>query len=282
MRRDFAFRIPALGLGARAALIVIALTIASARAQNILLTTGQTIETQSVRRDGDMVLGKVQVGTGSGEIGYHLAQIAKIDFPEPAALRTAASSLGAGDPKKALADIEPVIAYYAQFKEVPGAWWTQAALIKMSALTALQKDAEAEAIAAEIQKVAKDPETGRMVQLRLAQSAIRKRDFDRALSICDAAIKDSTESTTLAAAWLTKGDVLSARREWSDALLAYLHVPVFFPDERTALPAALLGSARSYRRLDDIPHAKKTLNDLIAQFPQTAEAAAAQNELKKL
>lgn len=263
-------------------LFLLLLLGASAHAQNIQLKTGQTIETQSVRRDGDIVLGKVQVGTGSGEVGYHLAQIAKIDFPEPAALKAAANSLGQGDPQKALGEIAPVVAYYASFKELPGAWWTQAALIKMSALAALQKDTEAEALAGEIQKVASDPETTRLVQLRLAQSAIRKRDFDKALAISDSAIKDSADPGTLATAWLTKGDVLFARREWGDALLAYLHVPVFFQDERASVPPALLGSARSYRRLDDNARAKQALNELITQFPQSAEAAAAQNELKKL
>src|SRR5437868_5501746 len=89
-------------------------------AQNITLQTGQKIETQGVRRDGDMVMGKVQVGTGSGEVGYHLAQIAKVEFPEPAALKSASEFLVQGQPDKALAEINPVVAYYGPFKDVPG------------------------------------------------------------------------------------------------------------------------------------------------------------------
>ena len=41
--------------------------VGSSSAQTITLQTGQNIDTQGVRRDGDMVMGKVQVGSGSGE-----------------------------------------------------------------------------------------------------------------------------------------------------------------------------------------------------------------------
>src|SRR4051812_33897730 len=70
-------------------MILLLLMINPASAQTISLQTGQKIETQGVRRDGDMVMGKVQIGTGSGEVGYHLAQIAKVEFPEPRALKVA-------------------------------------------------------------------------------------------------------------------------------------------------------------------------------------------------
>jgi TolA-binding protein len=252
------------------------------RAQSIILKTGQSIETTGVRRDGDMIMGKVQVGAGSGEVGYHLAQIAKIAFPEPRGIKTATELMGQGQPDKALAELEPIIAFYAPLKDVPGAWWSQAALIKVSALAALQRDGDAEALANEIQKTTVDPEVGRAVQLRLAVGLIRKRDFERAIAICDAAIKESTDSTIVANAWINKGDALLAQKQWDSALLAYLHVPVFFSDERTFLPAALLGSARSYRRLDDLERAKRSLNELIAEFPKTAEATTAKSELQKL
>ena len=65
-------------------LLVLVLVIApSAQAQTILLKTGQTIETKGVRRSGDMVMIKVQVGASSGEVGYRASTIAKIAFPEP-------------------------------------------------------------------------------------------------------------------------------------------------------------------------------------------------------
>src|SRR6185295_6438096 len=123
-----------------------------ASAQSIILKTGQKIDTLGIRRDGALVMGKVQVGTGSGEVGYNVSQIAKIDFPEPRALKSASDFLTESQPEKALAEIDPVVKYYEPFKEVPGAWWAQAAAIKVSVLAALRRETEGEALTNEIQK----------------------------------------------------------------------------------------------------------------------------------
>ena len=263
--------------------LVIVLVIGrSAHGQTIILKTSQKVDTQSLRRDGDMVLGKVQVGTGSGEIGYHLSQIAKIEFPEPRGLKNAADVMTQGQLEKALAEIEPVVAFYQPFKEIPGSWWSPAALIKVSILAALQRATEAEALAADIQRSVSDPETARGAQVRLAGRLIRKREFEKALAICDAAIKESVDPEIVANAWLNKGDALFAQKEWDAALLAYLHVPVFFPDQKLVMPAALLGSGKASALLDDKTQATKSFNDLIATFPKSAQAAVAQSELQKL
>ena len=254
----------------------------SAHGQAIILKTGQKIDTLGLRRDGDMVLGKVQVGTGSGEVGYHLSQIGKIEFPEPRGLKTAGELMTQGQPEKALAEIEPVVKFYDAFKEIPGSWWAQAALVKVSVLAALRREGEAEALTADIQKSVTDPETARGAQVRLAGALIRKRDFEKAIAICDAAIKESIDSEIVANAWLHKGDALFAQKEWDAALLAYLHVPIFFSDEKLVMPAALLGSGKASARLDDKTQATRSFNDLIAAFPKSAQAAVAQTELQKL
>jgi tetratricopeptide (TPR) repeat protein len=263
-------------------LVIVLVIVRSAFAQSITLKTGQKVETLGLRRDSDMIMGKIQVGTGSGEVGYNVAQIARIEFPEPRGLKTATDLLGQRQAGKALAEIEPVIAYYGPFKEVPGAWWSQAALIKVSILAALGRDGEAESLADEIQKVVSDPNTARAVRVRLSSGLIRKKEFEKAISVCDEAIKKSDDPQILADAWVHKGDALSGLKVWDEALLAYLHVPVFYNDEAAFLPPAMLGSGRAYARLDDATRAKKSFNDLVAAYPQSPEAAAAQTELQKM
>ena len=285
MKKNFRFSIFDFRLGARELLLMLLLMLlidSPIQAQSIILKTGQTIETLGVRRDREMVMGKVQVGTGSGEVGYTVAQIAKIEFPEPRGLKGAADLLGQRQPEKALAEIEPVIAYYAPFRDVPGAWWSQAALIKVSVLAALHRDPEAEVLADQIQKTVTDPDTARAVRVRLSSGLIRKKEFEKAIAICDAAIKESTVPEVLADAWVHKGDALAGLKDWEEALLAYLHVPVFYNDQTAILPPAMLGSARAYRNLEDTARAKKSLSDLIAAYPQSPEAALAQTELQKL
>ncbi len=263
-------------------IVLVLVIVCPIHAQSIVLKTGQKVETLGVRRDREMVMAKVQVGTGNGEVGYTVAQIAKIDFPEPRGLKMASDLLAQRQPDKALAEIEPVVAYYDSFKEVPGSWWSQAALIKVSILVALKRESAAEGLAEQIQKSVTDPNTARAMQVRLSSGLIRKKEFEKAIVICDAAIKESTDPDVLADAWVHKGDALSGLKEWEEALLAYLHIPVFYGDQAAFLPAALLGSGRAYGRLDDAARAKKSLSELLATYPNSAEAAAAQTELQKL
>jgi TolA-binding protein len=251
-------------------------------AQTIVLKSGQRIETQGVRRAGDKVMGKIEVAGRAGEVGHPVASIAKIDFPEPQGIKTASDFLVQGQAERALSEINQVIAFYDQFRDVPGAWWAQAAVVKVAALAALGRDIEAEALATQVQKFSTDPEATRALNLRIAASLVRKQDFDKASQLVDSVIKESARPEVLADAWVTKGNILFAQKQWDGALLAFLHVPVFFQDEKPFMPPALLGSARAYRRLDDVDRAKKTLHDLITAFPKSAEAAAAQSELQKL
>lgn len=263
-------------------LVLILALVRPAYSQNVLLKTGQTIETKGVRRSGDMVMGRVQVGASSGEVGYLASTIAKIDFPEPPQLKMTEALLAQGQPEKALADIGPVVKYYEPFRDVPGNWWAQAALLKASALGGMQLDREAETLSDEIRKSSTDPETARAAQLQLVPGLVRKENLEGALQLCDAVIKESTKPEVLAEAWVRRGDALLAERQWDSAVLAYLHVPVFYQNEKRWMPPALLGSARAFRGLEDPERVKRSLNDLTAQYPKSAQAELARAELQKL
>lgn len=259
--------------------------VGSAHAQQlvaILLKSGQRVETLGVRRDGDTVMGKIKVAGSSGEIGYQVAQVARIEFPEPKGLRNASELLEQGEPAKALSELEPIVTYYTPFKDIAGSWWSQAVLLKVTALGALRRDAEAEKLAAEIRSSPVDADTARAASLRTVAGMIARQEFDKAAQLCDEVLKESSERATLADAWVQKGDVLLAQKQWDAALLAYLHVAVFYRDARLALPPALLGSVKAYRRLEDVERARKASEELAATFPNAPQVRLAQAEIQKM
>ncbi len=262
-------------------LLFVLFLVRAVHAQAIILKSGQTIETKGIRRSGDIVMTKVQIGASSGEVGYRAATIAKIAFPEPSQLKTTVTLLSQGQPERALADIEPIVKYYEHFRDIPGNWWAPAALLKVSALSRMQLDKEAERLGDEIRKSATDPETTRSAQLQLVAGFVRKGEDDKALRLCDAVIRESAKSDVLAEAWVHKGDALFAQRQWDGAVLAYLHVPVFYENEKLWMPTALLGSARAFRALEDLERAKQSLEDLNNGYPKSAEAEIARAELQK-
>jgi tetratricopeptide (TPR) repeat protein len=281
MMKNFGFRISDFGFCAALLLILLSNTSFCA-AQTITLKTGQKVDTLGLRRDGAVIMGRVQVGSGEGEIGYNVAQIAHIDFPEPRGLKVASDLVAQTQAQKALAEIDQVLAYYDGFREVPGTWWPQAALVKVSVLTALARDKEAEMLAQTIEKSSTDPDAARLARVNLSSGLVRRGEFEKAIDYCDSAIKASNDPHVLGEAWLHKGDAYAGLKQWDDALLAYLHIPVFYSDETGLVPPALLGSARAYRRIDDPTRAKKTFNDLISSYPGSPEAALAATELHKL
>jgi tetratricopeptide (TPR) repeat protein len=285
----FGFRLGASGRFVLMIVLVVAVTAGAqeqapspAPAIQITLTSGQTVETTSLRRDRDMIMARINVAGSTGEVGYQLAQIQRIHFPEPVGVKRASDLLLQGQAERALAEINPVVAYYGPFRGVEGSWWGPAAVIKVSALAALGRDREAEPLAQEIQRTTKDPEVARAANLRIARALIDKQDYEKAAQICDAATRESADASVLADAWVCKGDLHFARKEWDAALLSYLRVPVFYPGERLHLPHAMLGSARAYRRLEDLEKARRSFTELVAMFPKSAEANIAQTELQKL
>jgi tetratricopeptide (TPR) repeat protein len=248
----------------------------AASGQTIILKTGQQVETSAIRRSGDKIMGRIDVGGTSGEVGYDLNTIARIQFPEPRGIRSAQELLSQGQPEKALAEVTPIINFYTPFKDVPGGWWAAAAVVKVSALAALQRHEEAEPLAREIQKIAPDPEAARAANLRIAAALVAKQDFEKAAEICDEAIRQSARPGVLADAWVLKGHMLLAQKEWDAALLAYLRVPVFYPEERLFMPPACSAAAALIAALMTWNARRNLLMISSRRFRKSAEAALAQ------
>jgi len=265
---------------------------ATAEAQNILLKDGKTIVTKGIRRQGEMIMATVEISipasgdspakTQTGEMGYALKLIAKLDFPEPAQLRTVPDLLVAGKTAEALAQIEPVVRYYDSFRDAPGSWWAEAALIKVEALQAAGNFKDAESLIDSLARSAGDPETARAARVFVAAGMTRRGEHAKAVEIFDQVMKDATKPATLATASVNKGQSHLALKQYEPALLAFLQIPVFFPNQKMLVPQAMLGSAKAYFGLDDLTRAKATLDDLLKDFASSPQAAEAKVELEKV
>ncbi len=276
---------------ARALLLALALLGAgvgfapAARAQNIDLRDGQVVQTLGLRRDGATVFARLQTAGGNaGEAGYPAANIARIDFPEPPQLKTAGDLLNAGKANDAAAQLAPVLAYYASFRDIQGNWWVPLALLQVDALARLGRDKEVDTLAAELARAgAASPGLLRTVKIKQAASMERRGEHQQALAALGPLVDDkSAPPDELVEGWLAVGSARLALRDYKDALLAFLHVPVYAPDRALLMPPALLGSARAYIGLEDKPRAQSALQRVIADYPNSTEATEARDRLQKL
>lgn len=232
--------------------------------------------------DGGTLLVTQPVGDGTGEIGYPLTLIATVNFPEPPQTTAAQEQLAQGKDAEALKNIDPVAAYYSPLRYVPGNWWLPAALVRLDALAGLRRERDVDALLSEVARLPGNPVAAEAVKLRSAEAGLRRGDADKAAAGFDELIRTSADDKTLARAWVGRGRVHLDRREFEPALLAYLHVPVFYPDDRRPLSEALLGSGRAFVGMDNRDKAREAFQQIITDAPGTPPAVEARAEIQKI
>jgi hypothetical protein len=258
-------------------------------AQNIILKDGGTVVTKGVRRMGDTIMATIELPPPApgqpamtGEFGYSIPQIAKIDFPEPGALKVAVGLINSGRPAEGLARIQSVLNYYDAFGDAPGSWWADATLLKEEALIRLGQYDDAGLLAEQMAHSATDPDNIRAANVYVAAAGARRGNQAQAFETYDAVLRDGTRPRTLAAAALNEGQCHLAREEWEPALLSLLEIPVFYPEQEVLMPDVLLGSAQAYIGLRDFTRAKAALNQLNSTYSLTPEAAQGTKELERI
>ena len=256
-------------------------TAATTPAVNIDLKDGRVVPATALVMQGDVLLATQQVGTGTGQIGYALATIERVEFPDPPQIAATETLLEQNKAADALSRVDPILSYYAPFKAVPGNWWLDAALAKLDVLAALKREREFDLLLNEISRLPNNPQYGDSIRVRAAESSLRQGQPDKATPIFDDLIRTGTNADGLARAWVGKGQVALAARDYDSALLAFLRVPIFYPNDRAVMPVALLGSGQAFVGIDNLAKAQEVLKQLISDYPQSAEAARAKLELQK-
>ncbi len=264
----------------------LALLSSSALAENIILKDGKVIAAKSLRRQGDNIVATIdlpitEIGKPpkTADVGQPVDKIAKIEFAEPPLLKTAPDLIAEGNAAKALAEVDPLLKTFEGFSEIPGSFWMDLAILKVQASVALRREAEAEPLAKQVSKLTKDPEMVRAANAQIAACLLRRGQHAQAEDLSDSVLKAASGDATLATAAVTKGLCMLDRKNWEGALLAFLEVPVFHPDQKIFMGPSMLGAGRSYFGIEDFQRAKDTLNELIKTFPKSPEAEQAKNEL---
>lgn len=258
------------------------------RGQNIILTNGSVVATKGVRRAGDTIMATVelqQVQPGApttGEFGYPLAQISRIDFPRPYQLDVAADAINAGKIGDAQQQLQAVLGYYEGFRDTPGSWWADATLLKVAALISAGQRDEGTQLAQAMGRVAVNPDVIAAARVYGAAALARQGQEVQAEQVFEEVERDSSWPEALALAALYKGELHLAHEAWEQALLSILKVPVFYPEQKVLMPAVLLESARAYLGLRDIARAKTALEELTTKYPATPEAGLAKAETERV
>lgn len=265
----------------------VTLLCATARADtNVIKKDGTTQVAKSLRRQGETIVATVEFPAEkpgdpvrTGEIGIPVAQIEKIDFPEPAVLKTAPEMIVQAKAADALAQIDSAFKFYEGFRDAPGSWWTELALLKMNTLMILGRAPEAEALGDTVSRLGSNPESQRAGKVFLAVSLLRRGDPKAAGEALDVILKDSNKPEVLASAAIYRGQSCLALKDWENAILNFLQIPVSYPERKELGPASMLGVGRAHFGLEDFAKAKAVFKELRDTYPGTPEASFAKAEM---
>jgi TolA-binding protein len=219
------------------------------------------------------------LGGDAGEMQFPISQVVRLDWPEPVEIAEARTLLAAGKAEEADAKITPIYTLFTPFAKIPGGWWNEAALLRARVLLARQQNAETEKATKELIATTGDEDTrqaAQLINIRL-QVALGKRS--QADTMLEELMRKDVAGEIAAGAAVLRGDIAYAQKEFEKALEFYLLVPAFHGTEAEVMPAALLGSARSFRGYGDSARAERAYLDLISGYPASAEAAVAKREM---
>ena len=244
--------------------------------------TKPPLQAISIKKSGDQIVLTRQVGPGMVNDTIPLSAVSQIVFPEPPDIKAANDLLAQNQAEAALAKIEPIVAFFAEFRDLPGNRWPQAALAKCYALIALNREPQAEALITELNRTAgNDSDYARYAQVQLSGNYLKKQQYKQVIPLLEQVVKGTQNAQLLADAWIRKGSAHLALRQYEQALISFLHIPVLYAENKPLQPPALLGTARAYNGIEDFDRSVKTYDELIAQFSASPEAAAAKKELPK-
>lgn len=256
------------------------LLAATASADSLVLTSGQTLSAKTFRREGDFIIATAETPGPDGKMmkverKTPLTEISKVESTLPTVLQNAHTLFSTGKAASALNDILNAVKAAEPFGELPGSFWPELIVLQAHGLLAFGRDVEAAALVRSFEKT-KHAALAADAKALLALLAARTGDHATAQSLALPLLKDNQRPSTIAAASVAHGMCLLAKKEHAAALKAFLELPVFAPDQQALSAAAQFGAAQAYWGLEDHDRAIAALEDLIKNAASSPEAPRAQ------
>lgn len=247
-------------------------------AQTLIFQAG-SVEFSDVTISGTNVQRKVKRPDGSEATqSIPVANVVRVDFPEPDDLSAADDLILKGKYEEALTKAKAVQDLHRLWKDKPGSWYAQASLLVAESLLRQNKYDESARLMSELRNMALPSNLQIRVTMLDALEQFQKGITGPALAKVKPLAKGGQDADTLARLFLLTGDIQFKRDAFEESLEAYLQIPVFYGAEAAFLPAAELGAARALVRLGRLQDAGESLTRIIERYAGTPEADAAKAE----
>ncbi len=226
-----------------------------AEAQALILKDNSKLTPEQFSIEGGKVLKKVQIGTNIATTPLQMSTIQRMDWPRPEELVAASDMLSRGQTKEALELLAKGRAFFEPFKDIPGNWYAELSIAQLEAMSNSEDFTATLKALADAQRLKLDD--AQRLKLKIVKLNVDRQassDYVGTIVQAENILSESTDSSVGAAVWMIIGEVYTKQKDWEKALMAYLHVPVFYGTQAQKVPEAELQAARTLakmRRFED-------------------------------
>lgn len=254
----------------------------SASAQGLVLKDGSRIPAEDFKIEAGKIIRTVKLqGSNTATTVLATSNIAELVWPYSAELAESRSLLSQGKAEEAITVLKAGKEFFEVFKEVKGGKDLYRDLFfgYVEALAQGGKFDETVGLMPSLQKLTLTKE--QEVQLKVLKLNIERQTLSDYVSIIAQAnniLTDTNDSGVSAAVWDIIGDVHDKKKEYEEALMSYLRIPVFFGTQMQRVPAAEMKAAKMLIKMRRFEDATTFLTRLVESYPGSAVAEAAAKE----
>lgn len=262
-------------------LVFTCLPVSGLLSQQIVLKDGSRLNAGSFAVADGKISKKVKLPNGSEATSViPLDQIDRLEWPEVREVLEAQTLLAEGKTKQAIDELQKARDYFKPFKAVKGNPYND---ISFALVEALDQAGDFDAlirVLPEVEGMKWGDEN--KLKLRLVKLNMQRRtsgDQEAVLSQAEDILSETDDANISARLWMTIGDIHVKRERWEQALMSYLHVPVFFGSQGTIVPQAELSAARALTKLERFQDAVAFYQRLMEQYVGSEIAKTAEKEM---
>ncbi|MEZ0387550.1 MAG: tol-pal system YbgF family protein [Verrucomicrobium sp.] len=250
-------------------------------AQALVLKDGSRLAANSFSVADGKVSRTVKLSNGQeAKASLQLTDIARMDWPEVREVLEAQALLSEGKSKEAIEVLTKAKDFFKPFKGIPGSPYNDVSLAHVEALDQAGDFDALIRVLPEVEGMKWDEQKKLKIRiLKLNMDRRTSSDQDAILSQAEDLIKDTLDAGISARLWMVIAEIHTRKERWEDALMAYLHVPVFYGSQAALVPQAELAAARSLTKMERFKDAVGFYQRIMEAYPGSETAENAKKEM---
>ncbi len=255
------------------------LAAGSAFGQAIVLKDGSSIPKADFALENGNIVRTIRIGDKSATTILPKKNIATLDWPQPMELNDAKALMSQGKSAEAIALLKTSVDFFAQLQDIPGNWYKDVLFAYIEALSQGGKFEETVKLIPQVKLLPLSDE--QKLQLKIISLDIERQTTSDFLTIraqAENILSETDDSSVGAAIWTILADVHARKKEWEQALMAYLRVPVFYGTQMQRVPDAELNAARMLVKMKRYEDATALFTRITESYNGSAVAETANKE----